>query len=215
MQKTFRKIEKEIKENILAGNDPQEVYDTLSAEYSDTNSDSDYMKRFIRRRIKMTVTPYNRKEFRFSYHLYLIMLIITILITLINKQHRIDALGIFSINSFSSLAAFFSINLFAWIYLFLFIWSFRFNVLVSYWAMFFAGIDFLRLLILLPEQWQETPFFSMLRIIPLLLILIFGSFFAINCTNKYKIEKNSSKVLFYKNKINIPLKLKKEKQNDA
>lgn len=213
MQKTFRGLKKEIKKEILAGREPQELYDELSARYPEADRNANYMKRFIARRIKLTVTPHKREAFRFSYHLYLILLIITVAVTLINKQHRIDALGIFSVNSFSSLAAFFSINLFAWIYLILFVRSLRFNVSASYWAMFFAGIDFLRLLVLLPGQLQETPFFAILRIIPPILTLIFGLFFVLNCTNKYKKDAGGN-ITFYKNKINIPLTMKKEKDAD-
>jgi hypothetical protein len=117
-------------------------------------------------------------------------------VTLVSKQHRIEALGIGSLSSVSLLGGFLVFNLFAWIYLYLALRSMRFNLSISYQALFVALVDVVRLLILFRIYWVETPFFAILRLIPPLLVVIFGAFYVLNCSNPFSKNKNKD-IVFY------------------
>jgi hypothetical protein len=118
------------------------------------------------------------------------------LVTIISKQHRLDALGINTLSSVSLWGGFLVFNLFAWIYLYLAIRSLRFNLSISYQALFIAIVDVVRLLILFPVYWNETPFYAILRLIPPFLIITFGAFYVLNCSNPFSKNKNGE-IVFY------------------
>jgi len=199
MRRFLKEIQLEVQRLINNGEDPQAVYERVCEQYDTNKKDSRFLKQFIAKKVKHTVVPENRKEYNFSYHLYLISLCTAILVTIISKQHRIDALGISSLSSASLLTGFMAMNLLAWIYLYLAVRSLRFNLSVAYQALFIAFIDAIRLVFLLPVHWIETPFFALLRLIPPLLVIIFGSFYALNCNNPFSKNKNGE-IVFYKKK---------------
>ncbi len=201
MEKLFKKIRKEVKNKIRQGESPQDVYEDISSEYlSDRKNDNRILHRYIARNIRCTVTPENRKEFSFSYHLYLISLWSAFFITIISKQHRIEALGINSLSSISLWGSFIFINLFAWIYLYFAIRSSRFNLSIAYWALFISGIDIVRLSMLFHVHWIETPFFAILRPIPSIFVFIFGIFYVLNCSNRFSENKKNGVITFFKTK---------------
>lgn len=189
MQRLLKEIKSDIQALIGKGEAPQAVYEQVCKKYGEHERDKRFLQRFIAKKVKYTVTPQNRKEFSFSYHLYLISLGVAFLITLISKQHRIEALGITSLSSVSLWGGYVVFNLFAWIYFYLGIRSLRFNLSVSYTALFIALVDVVRLLILFPVYWIETPFFAILRLIPPLLVIIFGAFYRSKCSNPIRYKK--------------------------
>jgi hypothetical protein len=189
VQKLLKEIKSDVQKFIGEGEAPQAVYERVCEKYCVNERDKRFLKRFIAKKVKHTVVPQNRKEYSFSYHLYLISLWVAFLVTLISKQHRIEALGITSLSSVPLWGAFIVFNMFAWIYLYLALRSMRFNVSMSYQALFISCIDVVRLLILFPVYWVETPFFAILRLIPPLLVIIFGAFYLLKCSNSlHKIQ---------------------------
>jgi hypothetical protein len=186
MQKVLKEIKADVQALILEGKEPQTVYERVCEKYSANEKDSRFLQKFIAKKVKHTVIPKNRKEFRFSYHLYLISLWVAFVVTIVSKQHRVEALGIGSFSSVSLVTGFVVFNLFAWIYLYLAVRSLRFNLSIAYQALFIALVDVVRLGILFPVHWIETPFFAILRLIPPLLVIIFGTFYVLNCRNQLK-----------------------------
>jgi len=189
MQRLLKEIKSDVRAFIGEGEEPQAVYERVCEKYGENERDRRFLQKFIAKKVRYTVTPQNRKEFSFSYHLYLISLGTAFLVTLISKQHRIEALGITSLSSISLWGGFIAFNLFAWLYFYLALRSLRFNLFMSYPALFIASVDVIRLLILFPVYWSETPFFAILRLIPPLLVIIFGAFYRSKCRNplRYKI----------------------------
>jgi len=183
MQNLLKEIKSDVQTLISKGEAPQTTYEQVCEKHGENERDKRFLQRYIAKKVRHTVTPQNRKEFNFSYHLYLISLGVAFLVTLISKQHRIDALGINTLSSLSLWGGFLAFNLFAWIYLYLGIRSLRFNLSMSYQALFIAGVDAIRLLILFPVYWEETPFYAILRLIPPLLVIIFGVFCLLKCRN--------------------------------
>jgi hypothetical protein len=198
----IKEIKSDVQTFIRKGEDPQAAYEQVCEKYSGNERDRRFLRKFIAKKVQHTVTPQNRKEFSFSYHLYLISLWIAFLVTLISKQHRIEALGITTLSSVPLWTAFLVFNLFAWIYMYLALRSIRFNLSMSYQALFVATLDVVRLLVLFPVYWSETPFFSILRLIPPLLVIIFGVFYVVNCSNPFSKNKNGE-IIFYKIKRQI------------
>jgi hypothetical protein len=184
----LKKIKSDIQTLIGRGEEPQAACQEVCEKYGVNERDKRFLQRFIAKKVRYTVTPQNRKEFGFSYHLYLISLCIAFLVTLISKQHRIEALGITSLSSLSLWGAFLVFNMFAWIYFYLAIRSMRFNLIMSYQALLISSVDVIRLLILFPVYWSETPFFAILRLMPPMLVIIFGAFYLSKCRNplRYK-----------------------------
>ena len=200
MMKT-RNLLKEIRLDVQAliseGENPQAVYEQMCGKYGRNENDRRFLQKFIAKKVRHTVVPENRKEFSFSYHLYLISLWIAFVVTLISRQHRIEALGIGSLSSVSLWGGFVVFNLFAWIYLYLAVRSLRFNLSIAHQALFIAFVDAVRLGILLPVYWAETPFFAIFRLIPPLLTIVFGAFYVLNCCNPFSKDENGD-VAFYK-----------------
>jgi len=190
MPKFLKDIKSEIRTHILAGDEPQMVYECLCEKYNENERDKRFLKKYIAKKVKDTVTPKNRKKFGFLYYLYLISLWIAFWVTIISKQHRIDALGIGSLSSVSAITGFVFFNLFAWIYLYLALRSLRFNLPIAYQALIIAVVDVVRLAVLFPVHWIETPYFAVLRIIPPLLVIILGAFYVLNCSNPFSKNKN-------------------------
>ena len=193
----LKEIKSDVQALIFAGEEPQTAYQQVCEKYGENERDKRFLQKFIAKKVKHTIVPENRKAFSFSYHLYLISLWIAFLVTLISKQHRIEALGINTLSSAPLWGAFVVFNLFAWIYLYLAVRSLRFNLAMSYQALFVASVDAVRLLVLFPVYWGETPFFSILRLIPPLMVILFGAFYVLNCSNPFHKDKNG-KVIFYK-----------------
>jgi hypothetical protein len=196
VQRLLKEIKTEVKTLIGRGEEPQATYQQVCEKYGENEKDRRFLQKFIAKKVKQTVIPQNRKEFSFSYHLYLISLWIAFLVTIISKQHRLDALGINTLSSVSLWAGFLVFNLFAWIYFYLAIRSLRFNLSISYQALFIAMVDAARLLILFPVYWSETPFYAILRLIPPIMVIIFGAFYVLNCSNPFSKNKNGE-IVFY------------------
>ena len=199
MAKLLKEIRLNVRTLISEGAEPQAAYEQMCEKYSENEKNKRFLKKFIAKKVKHTVVPENRKEFGFSYHLYLISLWMAFVVTIISKQHRIEALGIGSLSSVSLWGGFVVFNLFAWIYLYLAVRSLRFNLAMAYQALFVACVDVVRLGILFPVYWSETPFFAILRFIPPLLVVVFGAFYALNCCNPFSKDKNGN-IVFYKTK---------------
>jgi len=190
MPKFLKNIKSEVRTHILAGEEPQMVYEHVCEKYHENEKDKRFLKKYIAAKVKDTVTPTNRTKFGFLYYLYLISLWIAFLVTIISKQHRIDALGIGSLSSVSAITGFVVFNLFAWIYLYLSVRSLRFNLSMAYQALIIAVVDVVRLAVLFPVYWIETPYFAVLRIIPPLLVIILGAFYVLYCSNPFFKNKN-------------------------
>lgn len=197
MQKLLKEIKSDVQALIRGGDEPQAVYQQVCEKYCVNEKDRRFLKKFIAKKVKHTVIPENRREFGFSYHLFRIALWVAVVITIFSKQHRLEALGINSLSSVSLLGGFIFFNFFAWIYLYLAIRSMRFNLSVSYQALLIAMVDVVRLLIVFPIYWTEAPVSSVLRLFPPLLIILFGSFYVLNCSNPFTKNKNGE-VIFYK-----------------
>jgi len=197
MRNLLKEIKSDVQALIFAGEEPQAAYQQVCEKYDENERDKRFLQKFIAKKVKHAVVPENRKAFSFSYHLYLISLWIAFLVTLISKQHRIEALGINTLSSAPLWGAFVIFNLFAWIYLYLAVRSLRFNLAMSYQALFVASVDVVRLLVLFPVYWSETPFFSILRLIPPLMVILFGAFYVLNCSNPFSKNKNGE-IMFYK-----------------
>jgi len=197
VQKLLKEIKSDIQTLISEGEDPQMVYERVCEKYGENERDKRFLRKFIAKKVKYTVIPQNRKEFSFSYHLYLISLGIAFLVTLISKQHRIDALGLNTLSVVSLWGGYVVFNFFAWLYLYLALRSRRFNLSTSYQAFFVSCVDVVRLLILFPVYWVETPFFAILRLIPPLLVIIFGAFYLLNCSNPFSRSRGGA-IVFYK-----------------
>ena len=208
MAKLLKEIRSNVQTLISGGEDPQAAYEQVYEKHSENEKDKRFLQKFIAKKVKHTVVPENRKEFGFSYHLYLISLWVAFVVTIISKQHRIEALGIGSLSSISLWGGFVVFNLFAWIYLYLAVRSLRFNLAMAYQALFIACVDAVRLGILFPVYWSETPFFAILRLIPPLLVAAFGAFYVLNCCNPFYKDKDGN-IAFYKIKMKFHLGQKK------
>lgn len=206
----LKEIKLEVQALIRRGEDPQATYRQVCEKYCVNEKSKRFLGKFIARKVKYTVVPENRKEFSFSYHLYLIALWIAFVITIVSKQHRIEALGINSLSSVSLLGGFIFFNFFAWIYVYLALRSLRFNLSIAYQSLFISLVDVVRLLIIFPIYWAETPFFSILRFIPPFLVVIFGAFYVLNCSNPFSKGKNGE-IIFYKIKKKYHLGQKNER----
>ena len=190
MQKLLKEIKSDVQTHIGDGEAPQAVYERVCEKYCVNERDKYFLQKFIAKKVKYSVVPQNRKAFGALYYWYLISLWVVFVVTLISKQHRIEALGIGSVSSVSLWSGFLVFNLFAWIYLYLALRSMRFNLSIARRAIFVAVVDAVRLLILFPVYWSETPFFSVLRLTAPVLVIIFGVFYLLKCTNslRYKIQ---------------------------
>jgi len=183
VQKLLKEIKSDVQTFIGEGEEPQSVYEQVCEKYCIHEKDKRFLQKFIAEKVKHTVTPQNRKAFKFSYNLYLISLGIVFFVTLISKQHRIEALGIYSLSAVSLWGGYVIFNLFAWIYCYLAVRSWRFNLSVSRTAFFIAAVDVVRLLILFPVYWVETPVFSILRLLSPLLVIICSVYYLLKCRN--------------------------------
>lgn len=186
----------EVEDRIVNGLSPQEVFDTVSAEYSTDSSDDRFARRQIAKKIRFMPSMKNRTR-SLVYRIFLIFFLISsAIIVFFNKQNRFEVFGFFMFNSLPSFFFFLINNIFVWIYLICAIAMMRWKVGVVWATISFTLIDLFRISMLLPDHLEVAPFMAAARFVVVFIVLILSILVIYRTQNRYQIDKKTHSIRF-------------------
>lgn len=179
----------EAENRIISGQKPQDVFDTVTLDFSLNDPDERYACFRIAQKIRYTIALKTRKKIQKYRILLMLLLICSAIIVFFNNPNRFEVFSFFTFNSIPSFVFFIYNNIFLWIYLFCAIALLRWKMRYVWATIYFTIIDFVRVLILFPDQYSINSLMAILRLSIVLITFILSVYIVFKSQNRYKTDK--------------------------